>query len=65
MTLIQVNIDPRKFIALVLENICGDPDMVTDRIIQSIQRWLDAGNNKESFEAKDIDILVDWVMTCK
>ena len=65
MTRIETRIEARKFMGIVLENIAGSADMVTDKMIDSINRWLNQGNKKEDYFACEVDVLVDWVMTGK
>ena len=66
MTSISVRISPSNFGSSVLEGIAGEPDLVTDSMIKSINRWLnDGGNKKESYALSDIDNCIDWAMTGK
>ena len=62
-TEVKVFIPARKFMGLVLEELASTPDMVTDAMIESINRWLKKGNNKESYSPSEINVLVGWVMS--
>lgn len=63
MQTVKTQIEARKFMSIVLENIAGEPSMVTDRMINSINRWINSGNQKECYNTSEIELLVDWVMT--
>ena len=60
-TTVITSIEPRRFMGIV----CETPDLVTEAIIDSINRWLHDGNKKEFYNAAEVDVLVDWVMTGK
>ena len=62
-TTVKTSLPARKFMALVLEDIAGSPDMVTESMIASINRWLNNGNKKEFYQVYEIADLIDWVMT--
>jgi hypothetical protein len=60
--MIQVNLAPRMFAQIVLEDICGEPSLVTDAIINKFNAWIRSGNKKESYSPDDIKSAINFIM---
>lgn len=63
---LMVALAPRNFAVLVLKELSNDdPDLVTDSMIESFNRWVAAGNRKEYYAVKDVTKVVDWFYSGK